>query len=94
MEEEIQALKNSNTLYDSAKLELEELLQSAEGSRREAEEETARCRAEVGRLRKELAGRSEELREYAGVCVKLEQNCNAAGEENEHLMAELQEGRE
>lgn len=36
----------------------------------------------------------EELREYAGVYSKLQQNYTAIVEENEHLVTELQEGRE
>jgi hypothetical protein len=36
----------------------------------------------------------EEMREYASVCGKLEQNYTGAVEENEHLLAELNENKE
>jgi molecular chaperone GrpE (heat shock protein) len=71
MEEELSSLKHSNGLYESAKQELEDVLQTVENARRDAEEELARSKAEVGRMRKELTSRMEELREYAGVCGKL-----------------------
>jgi hypothetical protein len=59
MEEEINSLKNSNNLYENAKQELEDLLQSVENGKREAEEENMKSKGEVSKLRKDLASRME-----------------------------------
>ena len=57
-------------------------MKGADNERREMEEEHDKEKAELRRLRNDLGVRMEEMREYAGVCSKLEQNYSVALEEN------------
>ena len=59
MEEEILALKSGVQNQEEARCQLEELVKAADVERREMEQEHAKEKGELGRLKKDLAIRME-----------------------------------